>query len=75
MIFATGIGGIETLLTQHDVLLEKGPGRVSPFMVPMLMANAAAGHIAMRFGLTGPELRHDLRLRVERTTRSARACA
>jgi 3-oxoacyl-[acyl-carrier-protein] synthase II len=53
VIFATGIGGIETLLTQHSVLLEKGPGRVSPFMVPMLMANAPAGHIAMRFGLTG----------------------
>ena len=53
VIFATGIGGIETLLTQHYVLLEKGPGRVSPFMVPMLMANAPAGHIAMRFGLTG----------------------
>jgi 3-oxoacyl-[acyl-carrier-protein] synthase II len=53
VIFATGIGGIETLLTQHSVLLEKGPGRVSPFMVPMLMANAPAGHIAMRYGLTG----------------------
>jgi len=53
VIFATGIGGIETLLTQHNVLLEKGPGRVSPFMVPMLMANAPAGHIAMRYGLTG----------------------
>jgi 3-oxoacyl-[acyl-carrier-protein] synthase II len=53
VIFATGIGGIETLLNQHSVLLEKGPGRVSPFMVPMLMANAPAGHIAMTFGLTG----------------------
>ncbi len=53
VIFATGIGGIETLLTQYDVLREKGPGRVSPFMVPMLMANAPAGHIAMKFGLTG----------------------
>jgi 3-oxoacyl-[acyl-carrier-protein] synthase II len=53
VIFATGIGGIETLLTQYDVLLNKGPGRVSPFMVPMLMANAPAGHIAMKFGLTG----------------------
>jgi 3-oxoacyl-[acyl-carrier-protein] synthase II len=53
VIFATGIGGIETLLSQYDVLKEKGPGRVSPFMVPMLMANAPAGHIAMRFGLTG----------------------
>ncbi|MDP9326835.1 MAG: beta-ketoacyl-ACP synthase II [Actinomycetota bacterium] len=53
VIFATGIGGLETILTQHLVLLEKGPGRISPFMVPMLMANAPAGHIAMRFGLTG----------------------
>jgi 3-oxoacyl-[acyl-carrier-protein] synthase II len=56
VIFATGIGGIGTLLAQHKVLLEKGPGRVSPFMVPGLMANAASGHIAMRYGLTGPNL-------------------
>lgn len=54
IIMSTGIGGIQTLVNQHSVLLEKGPGRVSPFMVPMLMANAAAGHIAMRFGLKGP---------------------
>jgi 3-oxoacyl-[acyl-carrier-protein] synthase II len=54
VVFATGIGGIEWLLNQHSVLLEKGPGRVSPFMVPALMANAAAGHVAMRLGLTGP---------------------
>ena len=54
VVFATGIGGIEWLLNQHTVLLEKGPGRVSPFMVPALMANAAAGHVAMRIGLTGP---------------------
>jgi 3-oxoacyl-[acyl-carrier-protein] synthase II len=54
VIYATGIGGIQTLLNAYDVLLEKGPGRVSPFMVPMLMANAAGGHIAMLFGLTGP---------------------
>jgi len=54
VIFATGIGGIEWLLQQHSVLLEKGAGRVSPFMVPALMANAAAGHVAMIFGLTGP---------------------
>jgi 3-oxoacyl-[acyl-carrier-protein] synthase II len=56
VVFATGIGGIETLLTQHSVLLERGPGRVSPFMVPALMANAASGHIAMRYGFTGPNL-------------------
>lgn len=54
VIFATGIGGVQTLLAQHDVLREKGAGRVSPFMVPMLMANAAGGHIAMHYGLTGP---------------------
>jgi 3-oxoacyl-[acyl-carrier-protein] synthase II len=54
VIYGTGIGGVQTLLNQHDVLRDKGPGRVSPFMVPMLMANAAGGHIAMKFGLTGP---------------------
>lgn len=55
-VYATGIGGIQTLLTQHEVLLAKGPGRVSPFMVPMLMANAPAGHIAMLLGFNGPNL-------------------
>jgi 3-oxoacyl-[acyl-carrier-protein] synthase II len=54
IVIGTGIGGIEWLLQQHSVLLEKGPGRVSPFMVPALMANAAAGHVAMMLGLTGP---------------------
>jgi 3-oxoacyl-[acyl-carrier-protein] synthase II len=54
VVFGTGIGGLETILIQHSVLLEKGPGRVSPFMVPALMANAAAGHLAMKFGFTGP---------------------
>ena len=56
VVFGTGIGGIGTLLQQHMVLLNKGAGRVSPFMVPALMANAASGHIAMRFGFTGPNL-------------------
>jgi 3-oxoacyl-[acyl-carrier-protein] synthase II len=56
VVFGTGIGGIETLLQQHQVLVDRGAGRVSPFMVPALMANAASGHIAMRFGLTGPNL-------------------
>ncbi len=55
-VYATGIGGIETLLRAHDLMREKGPGRISPFMVPMLMANAPAGHVAMMFGLTGPNL-------------------
>jgi 3-oxoacyl-[acyl-carrier-protein] synthase II len=54
VMFSTGIGGLGSLLAQHLVLLEKGPDRVSPFMVPMLMPNAAAGHVAMAFGFTGP---------------------
>jgi 3-oxoacyl-[acyl-carrier-protein] synthase II len=54
VMFSTGIGGLESLLKQHMVLLEKGPDRVSPFMVPMLMPNASAGHVAMAFGFTGP---------------------
>jgi 3-oxoacyl-[acyl-carrier-protein] synthase II len=54
VMFSTGIGGLSSLLQQHRVLLEKGPDRVSPFMVPMLMPNAAAGQVAMAFGFTGP---------------------
>jgi 3-oxoacyl-[acyl-carrier-protein] synthase II len=54
VMFSTGIGGLSSLLAQHLVLLEKGPERVSPFMVPMLMPNASAGHVAMAFGFTGP---------------------
>lgn len=54
VVFGTGIGGIETLIENHVTLLERGPGRVSPFMVPGLMANGPGGHIAMEFGITGP---------------------
>jgi 3-oxoacyl-[acyl-carrier-protein] synthase II len=56
VLFSTGIGGLASLLTQHKIFLEKGPERVSPFMVPQLMPNAAAGHVAMAFGFTGPNL-------------------
>ena len=52
--FATGIGGIGSLLASDKVLREKGPNRVSPFTVPQLMPNAAAGAVAMRLGLRGP---------------------
>ena len=54
VMFSTGIGGLSSLLAQHKVFLERGAERVSPFMVPMLMPNAAAAHIAMAFGFTGP---------------------
>ena len=54
ILVGTGIGGIETLLENHRTMLERGAGRVSPFMVPGLMANGPGGHIAMWLKLTGP---------------------
>lgn len=53
-IFATGIGGLHTLEEQVQVRLEKGERRVSPFLVPMMMANASGAAISMRYGLQGP---------------------
>lgn len=50
----TGIGGIGTLMEQAEVLREKGPDRVSPFFVPMMIANMAAGQVAILFGAKGP---------------------
>jgi 3-oxoacyl-[acyl-carrier-protein] synthase II len=54
VVFATGIGGISSLLGSEQVLRTKGPNRVSPFTVPQLMPNAAAGQVAMSFRLRGP---------------------
>ena len=54
VIFGSGIGGLQELEDQHCRMLEKGPGRVSPFTVPKLMANAAAGCISIVWGLRGP---------------------
>jgi 3-oxoacyl-[acyl-carrier-protein] synthase II len=53
-IFATGVGGIHTLEEQIAIRLEKGERRVSPFLVPMMMANAPGAAVSMRFGLQGP---------------------
>ena len=53
-IVTTGIGGLQTVLEQFRILTEKGPDRVSPFMVPMMMPNAATAAVSMRFGLGGP---------------------
>ena len=52
-IIGSGIGGLETLENQHHVLLEKGADRVSPFMVPMMLPNMAAGLIAIKYGIKG----------------------
>jgi 3-oxoacyl-[acyl-carrier-protein] synthase II len=54
VIFATGVGGLESLEDQIQVYLEKGSRRVSPFLIPMMMPNAGAATISMRAGWHGP---------------------
>jgi 3-oxoacyl-[acyl-carrier-protein] synthase II len=54
VLIGSGIGGIATLLDSHKNLLEKGPDRVSPFFIPMMIVNMASGLVSMRFGAKGP---------------------
>jgi len=54
VLIGSGIGGITTLLDGQDTLRERGPDRVSPFIIPMLIVNMAAGLVSMRFGAKGP---------------------
>ncbi len=54
VMIATGVGGLNTLEEQIQVRIEKGERRVSPFLVPMMMANAAGAAVSMRFGWQGP---------------------
>ena len=56
VLFGTGIGGIRTFETEHTKLLEKGPRRVSPLFVPMMISNMAAGLIAIRYDCRGPAM-------------------
>ena len=53
-VIGTGVGGLDTIEVQHDVLKDKGQAAVSPLAIPMLMPNAAAGQIAMAHGFKGP---------------------
>jgi 3-oxoacyl-[acyl-carrier-protein] synthase II len=53
IIIGTGIGGVGTLLDSYDTFRDRGPNRVSALMVPMMMPNAAAGELAIRYGLHG----------------------
>ena len=53
VIIASGIGGIGTFEKQHEILLKSGPGRVSPFFIPMMIIDMCAGLVAMRFGFRG----------------------
>ena len=56
VVIGTGIGGIGTLLEQAEVLRERGPERVSPFLVPMMISDSAPGMLAIRFGVRGPNM-------------------
>jgi len=54
VFIGSGIGGLRTTTEQHKILLERGPGRLSPFMIPMLISNMASGMVSMYFNLRGP---------------------
>jgi len=54
----SGIGGIGTIIENHDILRESGPRRVSPFTIPMGIANMPSGYVSIHYGLRGPNLCH-----------------
>jgi 3-oxoacyl-[acyl-carrier-protein] synthase II len=54
VIFGSGIGGLKSFEEQHDVYRERGPGKISPFFIPMFIADIAAGIVSMRFNAKGP---------------------
>ncbi len=54
VIYGSGIGGMDTWETQHTNYLEGGPKRISPFFIPMMISDIAAGHISIKYGLKGP---------------------
>ena len=54
VIFGSGIGGIGTFEEQHSVLLDRGPGRVSPFFIPMMISDMCSGMISIKLGARGP---------------------
>ncbi|MFC2027021.1 beta-ketoacyl-ACP synthase II [Chloroflexota bacterium] len=56
VIIGSAIGGLDTLLAQAEVLLDRGPSRVSPFLVPMMITDAAAAQVSISLGLKGPNL-------------------
>jgi len=56
VLIGSGIGGIITLLEQAEVMRERGPDRISPFLIPMMISDSAAGMIAIRLGARGPNM-------------------
>jgi 3-oxoacyl-[acyl-carrier-protein] synthase II len=53
-VIGSGVGGLGEIETQHRLMLEKGPDRISPLTIPKMMINAASGQVAIKFGLRGP---------------------
>ncbi len=58
VVVGSGVGGVSTIEDGHSILMERGPNRLSPFVVPKLMVNASAGNISIRWGLQGPASAH-----------------
>ena len=56
ILIGSGIGGIATLIAEQQTLMERGPDRVSPFLIPMMISDSAAGMIAIRIGARGPNM-------------------
>jgi len=54
VLIGSGIGSLRIIEEQHEVLLRRGPGKLRPFLIPMLIVNEASGHVSMRFRLKGP---------------------
>ena len=50
-----GMGGLPRIQEQHEVFLKRGPGRISPFFIPMVISNLASGHISMKYNAKGPK--------------------
>ena len=56
VLIGSGIGGINTLIEQYEIMRQRGPERVSPFLIPMMISDGAAGNIAIRVGARGPNM-------------------
>ena len=56
ILIGSGIGGVITLIEQYEVMKQRGPDRVSPFLIPMMISDGAAGNIAIRVGARGPNM-------------------
>ena len=54
VLVSSGIGGLSSMTEQHALMLERGPGRVSPLLIPMMISDLISGNISIHFGATGP---------------------